>query len=157
MYLEHGEQLLAFAMGLLRHRELAREVVQNTFGKALEHAGGIPLEARKAWLFRVARNEALAIRRRDGVARRVQSELQSGTSSLEEEPHFELLRSEELQLVRDALDRLPPPQREVVRQKFFEGRTFAQIAESEGLPLGTVLTRMRLALGKLEESLRKTR
>ena len=157
LYLEYGPQLLAFATGLLRHRELAREVVQVTFGKALEHAGEIPPEAQKAWLFKVARNEALAIRRRNKVAERVQQELERGRSPQEHRPDRELLRREEVELIHEALRALPTEQQQVVRDKFFKGKTFAKIAEQQQVPLGTVLTRMRLALGKLEQSLKNAR
>ena len=56
--------------------------------------------------------------------------------------------------VRKALGELPPEQSKVVWARMYEDKTFAQIAEESGLPLGTVLTRMRLALGKLRRTLR---
>ena len=150
---------MAFAMGLLRSRELAREVVQTTFGKAIEHAGTIPPEGRKAWLFKVARNEALAIRRRDGVTRRVYESVatEASRSAGGAEPGEELVRSEQVEVIRRALAALPENQRRVVEERFFGERTFAEIAAEAGLPLGTVLTRMRLALGKLEQALKDSR
>jgi RNA polymerase sigma factor (sigma-70 family) len=155
LYLECSQQLLAFAIGLLRHRELAREVVQVTFGKALEQAGSIPPEARKAWLYRVARNEALAIRRRDGVAQRVYDRLAREAGSVgASSPHEELVRQEQVRRVQEALAQLPEAQRAVVRKRLYDERTFTEIAEELGVPLGTVLTRMRLALGKLEQALK---
>jgi RNA polymerase sigma-70 factor (ECF subfamily) len=162
LYLEYSQQLMAFALGLLKHRELAREVVQVAFGKALEHAGSIPLEGRKAWLFKVARNEALAIRRREGVARRVWEDLagdaeQSASNNESDQPFGELVQREQVELVRRAMTNLPAEQRQVVEQRIYEGRTFAEIAADADLPLGTVLTRMRLALGKLEQALKSTR
>jgi RNA polymerase sigma-70 factor (ECF subfamily) len=53
--------------------------------------------------------------------------------------------------VRAAIERLSPEQRAVVEQRVDAGRTFAEIAAESGLPLGTVLTRMRQA----HEALRK--
>ena len=159
LYVEYGQPLTAFALGLLRDRELAREVVQVTFRQALEHAGEIPAEGRKAWLFKVARNEALAIRRRAGVTRRVHAELadEQRGEAVDAPPDVEFLRREQVEEVRRALELLPDAQRSVVEEKFFQGRTFAEIAVATGLPLGTVLTRMRLALGKLEQRLKHTR
>lgn len=156
LYLEYSEPLLAFAFGLLRDRELAREVVQATFGKALESAGSIPREARKAWLYRVAHNEAMLIRRRQGVAERVQQTLVDRQRQAAEAPSPEeaLARSEEVRRVQQALRELPENQQTVVRMRFQEERTFAEIAAELGLPLGTVLTRMRLALGRLERALK---
>lgn len=160
LYLECSQQLLAFATGLLRHRELAREVVQITFGKAIEQAGSIPPEGRRAWLFKVAKNEALAIRRREGIGQKVQLELARQVASAQSAsvvaggPHQELVSEEQARRVRAALQRLPSAQRWVVEQRFYGGRTFAEMADELQIPLGTVLTRMRLALGKLEQALK---
>ena len=64
------------------------------------------------------------------------------------------IRGETVEAVRQALDRLPIEQRKVVWARMYEDRSFAEIAQESGLPLGTVLTRMRLALEKLRRSLR---
>ena len=61
----------------------------------------------------------------------------------------------EYEQVRAALQILPEPQRQVVYLSYFEGLTQSQIAESTGQPLGTVKTRMRLALKKLRVALDK--
>ncbi|MFV0443733.1 MAG: RNA polymerase sigma factor [Planctomycetaceae bacterium] len=161
LYLDCSEALLAFAWGLLRDWELAREVVQVTFGKALEYAGEVPPDARRKWLFKVARNEALALRRRNGVARKVQERLGaerrlSQFESRQSDIGASLLQREDVERVRKALESLPDAQREVVVQRIYEDKTFAEIAADSGLPLGTVLTRMRLALAKLEQALKST-
>jgi len=62
-------------------------------------------------------------------------------------------RAEMAARVREALDELPAEQRQVVRMRVYEDKTFARIAEETNTPLGTVLTRMRLALKKLESRL----
>lgn len=157
LYLELSERLWAFAVGLLGDHELAREVVQTTFGKALESAGRIPPEARKAWLYRVAYHEAMLLRRRQGVAERVQKKLleRQAAAAVSTTPDDDLVRWEEVRQVREALLQLPESQQVVVRKRIYEGKTFAQIAAELGIPLGTVLTRMRLALGRLERVLQE--
>jgi RNA polymerase sigma-70 factor (ECF subfamily) len=57
--------------------------------------------------------------------------------------------------VRQALGTLPVNQREVVELAFFGGLTRQEIAETTGLPLGTVHTRARLGLQKLREALQE--
>jgi RNA polymerase sigma-70 factor (ECF subfamily) len=57
--------------------------------------------------------------------------------------------------VREALEVLPAEQRLVIEMSYFKGLTQAEIAERTGQPLGTVKTRMRLALRKLRGALGK--
>lgn len=56
-------------------------------------------------------------------------------------------------LVRHALSGLPTEQREALQLGYFDGLSQTEIAERTGQPLGTVKTRMRLALRKLREAL----
>jgi RNA polymerase sigma-70 factor (ECF subfamily) len=57
------------------------------------------------------------------------------------------------EVVRGALEGLPEEQREVVDMAYFQGLTHVEIAEGLGLPLGTVKSRLRLALDKMRVSL----
>ena len=64
LYVEHADELRAFLIGVLRNSELAGEVLQATFTKAVEVAHTAREETRKGWLFKVAFNEAMLVRRR---------------------------------------------------------------------------------------------
>jgi RNA polymerase sigma-70 factor, ECF subfamily len=57
--------------------------------------------------------------------------------------------------LNDALSNLPPEQRTIVRQAYFGELSLRDIAEKGGLPLGTVKSRLRLAMAKLTESVRE--
>ena len=74
----------------------------------------------------------------------------------EEQGEFEtavqsLGRKEEVARLRDLMQQLPAEQQFVVRQRIQEEKTFAVIADELQVPLGTVLTRMRLAIQKLQK------
>ena len=56
--------------------------------------------------------------------------------------------------VRDAVDRLPPEQRDAVVLAYFGGRTYRQVAAELAIPEGTAKSRLRLALAKLDDLLR---
>jgi RNA polymerase sigma factor (sigma-70 family) len=157
LYLEHGEELRRFLLGILRDAQLTSDVLQATFVKLVQRGHETRAESRKAWLFRVAYHEAMAYRRREGVGDKVLRNVawhstasQNGAAAAAEEP---LLRLEAVQSVREALEHLPPEQRQVVRMRIYEEKTFAVIARELKIPLGTALGRMRAALIKLRARL----
>ena len=61
--------------------------------------------------------------------------------------------ADERQKVRQALTSLPPEQRRVIEMAYYGGYTQQEIAELLGQPLGTVKTRIRLAMQKLRVAL----
>lgn len=149
LYLEHADELRAFLLGVLKSPDLAAEVLQLTFTKALEVGHKTREETRKGWLFRVAFHEAMALRRRQKVRDSSMRKLALLDSTAQTLPHEHLIHWETVDRVRSAMAVLPVEQCQVVRERIYHGKTFAVIAEELGLPLGTVLTRMRLALAKL--------
>lgn len=152
LYLQHSEELRCFLVGLLRDSQLAADVLQATFVKMVQRGGDTQEESRKAWLFRVAYHEAMAIRRRDAVGEKIVKRI-AEDGDQRAMPEDSLVRHESVERVREALEQLPPDQRQVVRMRIYEEKTFAVIAEELRIPLGTALGRMRSALIKLRVSL----
>lgn len=154
LYACHAVELRAYLIGLLRNRELAAEVLQATFAKAIEHRQAVEGGSPKAWLFRVAHNQAMDLRRRAAVEGRVVAKIAWWKVKPSEPPDEAAKREETIERVRRAVESLPPAQRQVVELRIYEEKTFAEIAERLQAPLGTVLTRMRLATKRLAEALR---
>ncbi len=151
LYVEHGDELKAFLIGVLKDHDLAQEALQAAFIKAMEQGHTAREETRKGWLFRVAFHEALAIRRRSKVYDKNLREMAwSQPKTGHDSPDDRLCRWETVVNVRQALEKLPENQKLIVQLRIYEEKTFAQIAEELEIPLGTVLTRMRLALQKLQ-------
>jgi RNA polymerase sigma factor (sigma-70 family) len=151
LYHEHGAELKRFVLGVVRNADLADDVMQATFAKAIERGGRS--RSLRPWLFRVALNEALAARRREAIHQRTCGRIASSWSGLDGRPEDGLIRDETVATIRQGLASLPPEQYRVVRARIYEDRTFAEIAREQGVPLGTVLTRMRLALARLRHAL----
>jgi len=152
LYVDHGEQLRGFLLGLLRDPVLANDVLQATFTKAVEVGHTTSAESRKAWLFQVAYREAAAIRRRQATASRATRQWVWSQRASEDSADEPVIRFETVEAVRAALAKLPAKQRQVVEMRIYEEKTFATIAEELGIPLGTALARMRAALEKLRKS-----
>ncbi len=155
LYHEHAGELRHFVLGVLRDHDLTADVLQNTFSKAVETGHTVRAETFKGWLFRVAFHEAMAVRRRQGIDGRALERLAWISAGVSQGPEETICRSETVERVRRALEQLPDEQRKVVNMRIYGQQKFAAIAKELGLPLGTVLTRMKLAVEKLRQRLRE--
>lgn len=153
----HHPELLTYLTGLLRDRHAAEEVLQSVYLKMIQHLDSVEHASQRAWLFRVAHNEAIDWRRRQNretLARRAFEQQPWWRQRTQSTAEMSLLRDEQKRRIQQAISLLPPEQRQVLLGRLEEEKTFAQIAEETGLPLGTVLTRMRIAMERLTRALR---
>jgi RNA polymerase sigma-70 factor, ECF subfamily len=130
--------------------ELAQEALLIVWRKAVqfdrERAGA------SSWIFTIARNLRIDSARREQRGRVLDLEA-SEDFEPPVSPDTELLASERDQRVRAALEHLTVEQLRVVRLSFFEGKAHGDIATELELPLGTVKSRIRLAMNRLRELL----
>lgn len=66
LYQAHSGDIYRFALSVLHHPQRAEDVMQDTFLKAWRSRTNAPKGAEKAWLFRIARNTAYDLLRKDG-------------------------------------------------------------------------------------------
>jgi len=153
MVAAHGQELQRFLLGVLRDSATAADCVQATFTKLLERGHASRPETRRAWLFKVAFQEAMLAKRKSATGDRVLRKAAWGLNLGSESPDGQAIRLESVEQVRRAMDDLPPEQRQVVWMRIYEEKTFAVIAEELQIPIGTALGRMRTALQKLRKAL----
>jgi RNA polymerase sigma-70 factor (ECF subfamily) len=107
-----------------------------------------------AWIFTIARNLRIDAARR---GRRTERMLHAIEAEYRPEPvdgaDMAFGRSQEAGHVENALKRLPAQQSEIIRLSFLEERPHSEIAALLGIPLGTVKSRVRLAMNRLRELL----
>jgi RNA polymerase sigma-70 factor (ECF subfamily) len=101
------------------------------------------------WIFVIARNAWIDKLRREKVDLAYKAVLSRSQDAVTEHSHEELVASRRASNLLDVLKTLPEDQQQVVRLSFFEERPHSEIAERLDLPLGTVKSRLRLALNKL--------
>ena len=154
LYVEHSAELHRFLTGVLRDPQLASDVLQTTFIRLVEQGHRTRQQSRKAWLFRVAYHEALAVRRRESVGHRVMQRAAWGHTMTSDAADQPIIRFESVEAVRKAIDELPLEQQQIVRKRIYEEKTFAVIAGELGIPLGTALGRMRSALRHMRIALK---
>lgn len=131
--------------------DLAQEVMAAVWRKAGLYD---PAKAEAStWVFTIARNLRIDAIRRE---RYPQVDLDDGARELpDDRPAADdtVAAGQRAQLVQRAIATLPPDQAEVIRQSFFQDKAHTAIAEDLGLPLGTVKSRMRLAMIKIRAAL----
>jgi RNA polymerase sigma-70 factor (ECF subfamily) len=134
--------------------ETAEDVAQETLVAVWRKAGQYdPARASAAaWIYTVARNLRIDRLRRDQREKLV-AVYETIASEEPERPDQVLDSSEQDAQLRNALRELPEEQVRVVQLSFVEGRAHGDIAKMLGLPLGTVKSRLRLALNRLRNVL----
>jgi RNA polymerase sigma-70 factor, ECF subfamily len=152
LYARFGRPVYAMGLRLLGSAEAAEELTQDVFLAAWRKASRFdPSRGRlSTWLMAIAHNMAVDRLRHDhGAARPV-------LVLVDEMPELAPTDDDENAMLdretaRQALAGLSPPERALLSQAYFYGRTARDIAEAEGIPLGTVKTRLRTALIKLRK------
>lgn len=154
----HQQRIFGFLFGMVRDRETANDLFQETFFRILsalrsERASYTHQGRFLGWAMRIARNAALDhLRSRSRWVDVDQSAAEDGNSywdrltddapSAEQNMH----RKDQREWLLESIDRLPPEQREVVLLRHESELTFREIAEMTGVSINTALGRMRYAL-----------
>jgi RNA polymerase sigma-70 factor (ECF subfamily) len=153
---------------MLRSADDVEDVVEETFWQAWRQANRFAADrgSVQTWVLTIARSRALDRLR---AARRLREESLvdstdsgaidgSATSARStSDPSADAEHSERRQLVVAALSELPQEQRQALELGYFGGLSQTEIAERTGQPLGTIKTRMRLAMLKLRDRLASLR
>ncbi|MDT7540953.1 MAG: polymerase sigma-70 factor, subfamily [Acidobacteriota bacterium] len=154
-------RIFALAYGILGREEDARDATQETFIAAFRNLKGFRGDAKvSSWLHRIAVNQCITRQRRARV--RGETSLEGAeedgaqfVSELEASPAVSAEGREQTEAVRRAVNALPPELRSVVVMKEFEDLTFQEIADTLGVPLSTVKSRLYTALKQLRLRLEK--
>jgi len=107
-----------------------------------------------AWIFTIARNLRIDSARQ--AARRTKAAVSAErdeTPEVADSPETMMVRCDDVSRVEAALQRLSEEQSKVIRMSFIEEQPHGEIAERLGLPLGTVKSRIRLAMARLRDLL----
>ena len=157
----HTPALLAFLRKSTGKPHLAEDLHQATWASALQHLPNfdekrLPADSRdgafKAWLFRIAANKTRDYFRSSGRARR-HGKAFAEEAPLHENPSPSVDQAERDRQLREAIDKLPPAQKEVVVLRYYAQMKFTDVAAVVGCPLNTALGRMHKAAQKLRAML----
>jgi len=156
LYNRYAGKALAFTRRMIAEQSVAEEIVQEAFWRVWRRSGSYNAERGNlaAWIMGIVHHLAIdELRRRRGQAPIAEDNLESNVIETVPTGDADVLDQVDIGIrsaqMREALARLPEPQRSVIELSFYQGYTHEEIAAKLQQPLGTIHTRARLALNKL--------
>jgi RNA polymerase sigma-70 factor (ECF subfamily) len=157
LYDESGGLVYSTALRILGNEADAEEVTLEVYSQVWRCAPDFDRNrgAAGAWLAMLARSRAID-RLRSGAARRAKEREMPESRDFSDPgilPDEAGAASEQRRMIQAALGALSPEQREIVELAYFSGLSHSELAARLGQPLGTVKTRIRLAMMRLRKLL----
>ena len=154
----HQRRVFAVALALLKNREDALDIVQETFLRAHRGLDGFDGDSQLfTWLYRIAHNlciDHLRRRRFETVQLDERIEVADERDQLDTDPVRNIMNDELRGKILAALDKLTPAHREVLMLREVEGLSYKEIADATDCNIGTVMSRLFHARKNLERHLR---
>jgi RNA polymerase sigma-70 factor (ECF subfamily) len=143
------------ARWLLRNEQDAQDVVQEAYLRAFRSFAGFRGSNGRAWLLTIVRNTAYTLLKKNRTA--------DLTTAFDEEIHATdyksvspatiLEHAEDAELIKNAMDGLPAEFREILILRHQESLSYNEIGDILKIPIGTVMSRLARARGKLKQYL----
>lgn len=150
LYDAHAAGLFHYLRNFTGQEADAKDLLQELFIKLARQTIPPGIANMRAWLLRLAHHQAIDWLRRHRVRRRAEENAPLDVFAPQDDPDQAALARQ----LACALTKLPLEQRSVAQLKLWDGLTFEEIAEVQGIPLNTAASRYRYALEKLRSELR---
>jgi RNA polymerase sigma-70 factor (ECF subfamily) len=151
---EYQSRLIGFATRITGDVESARDVVQDTFLRLCREDLDAVGEHLPAWLFRVCRNRALDVRKKEAPLRRLDDLARAAQDGPASDPHHLLEKNDDARRVLSALAELPAAQQEALRLRFQEELSYKEISAVTGHTIGSVGFLIHAGIKHLRRSLK---
>lgn len=155
LYRRTSPKLFGVCLRMLRDRGEAEDVLQETYATVWRRAA--TFEAAKAsaitWLVTLSRNKAIDRLRQHREESSEDASQRDEAIDEQPTPAANAQSSQEYRRLRDCLDELEPQQRSSVREAFFTGATYNELATRCKVPLGTMKSWIRRSLMQLRACL----
>lgn len=156
VYRRHGGAVFGLALRLLRDRSLAEDVVQTVFIRFWDHPDGFDAERGVLRSYLLAQTHGRSVDLVRSESARHRREDRAGR--LDVGPRRDDLEREVLDLaaaeqVKDVVSALPESERRAIELAYFEGHTYKEVAVALDQPEGTVKSRIRSGLRRMQTEL----
>ncbi|NJP38074.1 RNA polymerase sigma factor [Alkalicoccus luteus] len=159
LYDKYAKLLFSFAYKMVQDRSAAEEIVQEVMIKLWRGKGVYHTDKGRfsSWLLTITRNTAIDYIRKH--TRAASEEVHTEAETVDEGPGVDDLVEwkQRRETIKEAMQKLKSEQRVIIELFYFKGYSHKRIADSAGIPLGTVKGRIRLALKHLKQELYEER
>jgi RNA polymerase sigma factor (sigma-70 family) len=160
----HKNRIYTYILLIVRNRDLAEDIFQESFMKAIitiKQGRYVDNGKFYSWVTRIAHNLIIDSYRRERNENTISNEefaevdLFNDARLCEENVEDALVRDQVFSDIRNLMCHLPDNQQEVVRMRYYEDRSFKEIADKTGVSINTALGRMRYAVMNMRRMARE--
>lgn len=144
----YKDSIYFMLLKMVNNRDDADDLTIEAFGKAFKNIRQYtPDYAFSTWLFKIATNNCIDFIRKKrkqtfsidkGIETDDGGELNIDIKSNQPDPEENMMKKQKVMMMRDVVERLKPRYRKLVELRYFQERSYEEIAEELSLPLGTV-------------------
>ncbi|WP_413670924.1 RNA polymerase sigma factor [Mucilaginibacter sp. Mucisp86] len=152
LYDMYSASLFGVISRIINDTAIAEDVLQETFVKIWHSFSSYSTEKGRlfTWMVNIARNLAIdKIRSKDFKNQNKNQEIENNVTFIDEQRNT--VYKPELTGVKDLVQKLKPEQKQIIDLVYFKGYTHVEAAEELGIPLGTIKTRLRMAIQELRK------
>jgi len=152
LYDMYSASLFGVIVRIVNDEALAEDILQDTFVKIWNSFSSYSTEKGRlfTWMVNIARNLAIdKIRSKDFKNQTKNQELENNVTFIDEQRNT--VYKPELLGVKDLVEQLKPEQKSILDLVYFKGYTHVEAADELGVPLGTIKTRLRMAIIQLRK------
>ncbi len=152
LYDMYSASLFGVISRIINDTTIAEDVLQETFVKIWHSFSSYSTEKGRlfTWMVNIARNLAIdKIRSKDFKNQNKNQDIENNVTFIDEQRNT--VYKPELMGVKNLVQTLKPEQKQIIELVYFKGYTHVEAAEQLGIPLGTIKTRLRMAIQELRK------